>query len=174
MAGQEAPVKDRSTRYEGRPTSLSVLPDNIPPELKELPRWVLWRYEPPTEVRPDWAKVPYQARSVRAGRIPRASSTDPTTWSDFAMALEAYQRGRWDGIGYVFSRRTKDYPKLPNDLRAGVDLDDCLADAGTVAPWAVPLLDLVPTYIEVSPSGTGLKAFVGGTKPPAFTRCRCA
>jgi len=28
-----------------KPSGFPVLADNIPPELKNLPQWVLWRYE---------------------------------------------------------------------------------------------------------------------------------
>ena len=42
---------------------------------------------------------------------------------------------------------------------SGIDLDSCIADDGTIAPWAVEILSIVPTYTERSPSGRGLKQF---------------
>jgi primase-polymerase (primpol)-like protein len=53
------------------------------------------------------------------------------------------------GVGFV----------LNGDGVACIDLDHCLA-GGRVAPWAQDVLDRVPpTYVEVSPSGTGLHVF---------------
>jgi hypothetical protein len=44
----------------------------------------------------------------------------------------------------------------------GVDLDSCRdATTGALQPWAQDVLDLLSSYAEVSPSGTGVKAFFG-------------
>jgi hypothetical protein len=44
---------------------------------------------------------------------------------------------------------------------AGIDLDTCRDPAtGHVEPWAQEVLDRLSTYSEVSPSGTGIKAFL--------------
>jgi primase-polymerase (primpol)-like protein len=54
-----------------------------------------------------------------------------------------------DGLGFV----------LNGDGIACVDLDHCI-DGGVLAPWAQLILDRTPaTYVEVSPSGTGLHIF---------------
>ena len=43
---------------------------------------------------------------------------------------------------------------------AGIDLDRCIdSDTGKSAPWAQEILDRYATYSEISPSGTGAKAF---------------
>jgi putative DNA primase/helicase len=47
-----------------------------------------------------------------------ADSSDPNTWTTFAIALDAFKRNTsYAGIGYVF---------LEDDPYTGIDLDDCL------------------------------------------------
>ena len=41
---------------------------------------------------------------------------------------------------------------------AGIDLDSCMS-SGTIAPWAAVILELLDSYAEISPSGSGLKLF---------------
>lgn len=123
-------------------------PDHFPPELRALPRWVTWRAEGQPGEKP--RKVPHDAKALRA----YASSTDPTTWASFAQAETAYlervgEPDAFTGLGIV----------LDGDGLAGVDIDHCVTD-GTPDPAALALLDaLGAAYVELSPSGTGLRAF---------------
>ena len=127
-----------------------IAPDlsRIPPELRALPRWVTWRAEGKPGEAP--RKVPHDAKALSA----RASTTDPATWASFAEAEAAYleREGEPDaftGVGIV----------LDGDGLAGVDIDHCVTD-GKPDPAALALLDsLGAAYVEVSPSGTGLRAF---------------
>ncbi len=131
--------------------------DSVPIELRRLPRWVTWRAESEAgKSKP--RKTPYRADLPHA----RASSTDPETWGTFEQAEAAYLDGDRTGIGFVLDGT--------GDL-AGVDIDACRdADTGTVDPAALALLDgMGAAYIEVSPSGTGLRAF--GYAPPLDTGC---
>jgi hypothetical protein len=111
--------------------------------LRALHRWVCWRSE-------QGRKVPYNAKISND----RASSTDPTTWASFEEAQVAYlerqgESDAYSGVGFV----------LNGDGLAGIDIDHCVAD-GATNPAAIALLDsLGAAYIEVSPSGTGLRAF---------------
>ena len=125
------------------PISSSLPPFRAPQQLTELPQWVLWR---PHEGR----KCPFQIN----GRF--AKTTDPSTWAAYDPALHEWQvhPDRWSGIGYVFAE---------DDPYAGIDLDDCLTNL-IPKPWACPIIErLRNTYLEISPSGKGLKAFVTGT-----------
>ena len=125
------------------PISSSLLPFRAPQQLTELPQWVLWR---PHEVR----KCPFQIN----GRF--AKTTDRSTWAAYDSVLREWQAhpDRWSGIGYVFAE---------DDPYAGIDIDDCLTDL-TPKPWARSIIErLCNTYLEISPSGKGLKAFVTGT-----------
>lgn len=120
----------------------------IPDSLRELDRWVLWRYATTDTGRQ--TKKPFQAD----GRP--ASSTDPATWTTCEAALNAYDRGSFDGIGFVFSDQ---------DDISGIDLDDCLVN-GALKPWAQEIVAAFSeTYMEVSPSGTGIKIFCRATLP---------
>src|SRR5262249_17538905 len=103
-----------------------------------------------------------------AGR--RARANDPNTWSSFELVLAAYQQGQFDGVGFCLG-----------DGWAGVDLDDCVygPDYDYNGDARAMLKDLL-CYVEMSPSGTGVKAIgrsarVGGevkfdkVDAPAFT-----
>ena len=57
-----------------------------------------------------WSKMPLQTN----GRP--ASSTNPETWADFLTVEDAYNSGKFSGIGFVFSK---------DDDLVGIDLDDC-------------------------------------------------
>lgn len=82
-----------------------------------------------------------------SGRV--ASSTDPATWVTYDEARKANR----PGIGFV----------LNADGIVCVDLDHCL-DGDVLADWAQRILDRTPaTYVEVSPSGTGLHIWGRGT-----------
>jgi hypothetical protein len=108
-----------------------------------LRQWVLWR---PHEGR----KCPFQL----SGRF--AKTTDPSTWAPYNTVLHEWQTHprRWSGIGYVFTE---------DDPFTGIDLDDCLTN-DTLKSWVRPIIErLSDTYLEISPSGNGLKAFVVGT-----------
>lgn len=132
--------------------TLSVaLPDfRVPDDLTERDQWVSWRYETrngkPT-------KVPYQPSGSRA------DSTDPGTWTTFEQALSAWcrNRQRYAGLGFVFAK---------DDPFAGLDLDDSLDEQGDIKAWARGIVDrFSDTYIEISPSGQGLKIWARGSLP---------
>jgi len=122
--------------------ALAVQFENIPMELKRIPRWVLWKF---VEVGDEGrvAKLPMQI-----GGKP-ASSSNPQTWKDFITIQDAYQNGNYDGIGFVFDG---------SDIM-GIDIDDCRSPDGTLSDFAKEILENVEGYAEVSPSGTGLKIF---------------
>jgi primase-polymerase (primpol)-like protein len=137
-----------------RPKALRVRPEGIPAELREIPQWVCWRYEwrEDKQGKGRWTKVPLDPKT---GRL--AKSTDPATWGTFQQALAYYHSGKADGIGFVFA---------PDDPFAGVDLDDCRnPDTQTIEPWAAEIVARLKSYAEVSPSGTGVKAFLRGEVP---------
>jgi hypothetical protein len=126
--------------------SLDVL--NVPDDLRERDQWVLWRYE---ERNGRTTKISYQARHQRA------SSTDARTWASFEDVMDEWRRApnRYAGPGYVFST---------NDPFCGIDLDDALDARGRTKPWAVGIVErFADTYMEISPSGTGLKIWVRGS-----------
>lgn len=114
----------------------------FPAELRLLDQWVVWKY-----VKKDdggFTKVPFRA----SDKSRQASSTNPATWGTFAAAKEAYESGGCAGVGFV----------LNGDGLVGIDLDGCVK-AGVPDTAAMALLDsLGAAYVEVSPSGKGLRA----------------
>jgi primase-polymerase (primpol)-like protein len=60
----------------------------IPQELKQLPQWVTWQFEkegkPVSKDTEGATKIPYNARTGH-----KASSTNPNTWTEFAVAVQA-------------------------------------------------------------------------------------
>ena len=125
------------------PHILPLRAENIPGELKARPQWVAWRA---VGDKPD--KVPYSARTGR-----RASSTDLLTWGTFEEALEAYENGEYDGLGFVFSSA---------DPYTGIDLDNCVDGEGEIALWALEIVRYFDSYTELSATGTGLHVIVRG------------
>lgn len=129
--------------------SLPMKPENIPDELKERRQWVVWKL---VTRKGKATKVPFCARNGG-----EADATDPSTWSDFDEAIAAYQNGGWTGIGYVFS---------PDDPFAGMDMDKCRdPELGTLSEAAAGYAERLDSYMEVSPSGTGVKVVVRASHP---------
>ena len=130
-----------------KPTCLPVELANIPIELRKIPRWVMWSFvEVGDQDNKRWAKMPLQT----TGRY--ASSTDPKTWTDFISVEQAYLTHKFDGVGFVFSE---------DDNLVGVDLDD-VYDHHTdsfINAAMQQLANKIDGYMEVSPSGTGVKIF---------------
>jgi RecA-family ATPase len=126
-------------------------PTATPAELIALPQWVCWRYEN-RDGKP--TKVPIDAKSN--GRLRRAKTNDPATWASHAEALAACERHpELAGVGFCFA---------PDDGLTGIDLDHVIdPDTGELKPEATEILERFQgTYIEVSPSGTGLRLFCYG------------
>jgi P4 family phage/plasmid primase-like protien len=135
-----------------KPTALPVNFANIPMELKQIPRWVLWNHtEVGTENNKRWSKLPVQITGQSA------SSTNPSTWSDFLAVQAAYEKNpnQFSGVGFVFCEE---------DNLIGVDLDDCYdIDLNSFNNVALQqIATSINGYMEVSPSGTGVKIFTRG------------
>ena len=145
--------------------------DNIPDALRSRNQCVLWRWQqlPPGatgEVK--WTKPPFKADGSKA------STDDPRTWVSFDQAVTTFNRGNFDGIGYVLTvdrDATDDLPGTTDDGIVGVDLDHCVdPKTGTVEPWAQTIVDALNSYTEVSPSGTGLRIFIFAKLPPEYRK----
>jgi hypothetical protein len=122
----------------------------VPDDLAERDQWLLWRRE---TVAGRETKVPYSARGHRA------SSTNPKDWAAFSNVVDVWRRhlDEYTGVGFVFSAA---------DPFVGIDLDDCLDTSGNPKAWAQGVIErFSDTYIEVSPSGLGLKIWTKGELP---------
>ncbi len=148
-AGSPAPGSDAPST-PSRPDYVAAIRRRVDARLIERDQWVCWRYVTRGGKK---TKVPFNARTGAA-----ADSTGPETWSSFVEAVAAYERDKRNaGIGYVFAA---------NDPFCGIDLDDCLVPStGEIKPWGLEFIELLASYTEISPSGTGVKAIVEASKP---------
>lgn len=132
-----------------RPDYLDLNVAAIPEELKDRDCWVAWR---PVWVVDRWTKKPVDCNTGEPG-----SSTNPATWTTFTAALAYADKHGLPGIGYVFSA---------DDPYCGIDIDKCRDPAnGTLTTLAATIVAELDGYVEVSPSGTGVKIWVRGLLP---------
>lgn len=121
----------------------------LPKELRDIPRWVGWRYEDHGEQKP--TKVPIDPKTGS-----NASSTDSATWAPFWKAVSGMEKFHLNGIGIV----------LDGTGLIGVDVDHCLSVNGAPGPVAREIMQLFSDcYTEKSPSKRGLRIFVKGKLP---------
>jgi hypothetical protein len=117
--------------------------DRIPPELRAMSRWVCWRAV--RRGNGTAAKVPFTPN----GRA--ASVSDPATWSTFDACRAAHAAGGFAGVGLVL-----DGQPVGGRFLIGFDFDR-MTRAKVRPATLTPLLRA--TYVELSPSGEGVRAF---------------
>lgn len=114
---------------------------NIPVELRAEKAWVnVW----------DNSKIPMQSVVRKA-----ASSSDPTTWSNYLAAEQNVQHGYYDGLGYVFH----------DTGLVGIDIDAGFDEDGFLSPLAADIVGQCQSYTERSRSGRGVHILVRGSLP---------
>ena len=97
--------------------------DAIPDELKQLPRFVCWKFENRDGGKP--TKLPCNRYSATV------IAHDPANHLTFGEACEAAAvNAKLAGIGFTFT----------GDGLLGIDFDACLDEAGKPEPWAAGLL----------------------------------
>jgi hypothetical protein len=121
--------------------------------LKLLPQWVFYK----NEVKKAGEKPAKMPKSPHTGY--NAKSTDKMTWASFLNAVRAKKRYQGDGLGWVFTEEAG---------IVGIDLDDCIDEAGQFEEWATKIVDSLRSYTEISPSGRGLHIFAYGKIPKAL------
>jgi hypothetical protein len=119
---------------------------HVPQELKLLSQWVTWK----------WGKVRDNGKREKKPYTPQigkaADITNPATWGTYLQSLIAYSQGGYDGIGFVFNGHSY----------TGIDLDNSL-HTGELDTWAREIISQFRgAYVEVSPSGSGVKLIVRG------------
>lgn len=113
----------------------------IPEELKNEKAWVnVW----------NTSKVPMQSTVRKA-----ASASRPDTWSTYQEAIEAVERGVYDGIGYVFH----------GTGLVGIDIDAGFTEDGFLSNLAIDVIGACRSYTEKSRSGRGVHILVKGSLP---------
>lgn len=120
---------------------------SFPDILKRSPLWVNFRF---VERDGKTTKVPYQPNGQPA------ESNNADTWSEFDRVIAACNtKLKFDGIGCMIS------PPY-----CAVDFDHVRnKETGEIEKWALDALTRLNTYTEVSPSGTGLHAWLYTDKP---------
>ncbi len=131
------PVKPAATTTPPRIVSTDFT--HIPRELRTLARWVCWRL---IERDGKWTKLPVMPSGTSA------DSTNPATWRTFDEVVAAYQRGGFDGIGFVFAGNF-----WGADFDHVTDADGRFLDS-TIEDEVRALA--VGAYCERSVSGTGV------------------
>lgn len=119
-----------------------------PDALRELPGWLIWRYEQrEREAKP--RKVPYYVSGERRhGTQGRAE--DRNSLTSFDAAKSAAARKGYDGVGFA---------PMPEWNIVALDFDNCIKD-GALHPDVEAVV--ASTYAEYSPSGNGIRAFMRG------------
>lgn len=129
----------------------------LPPlELQDLKGWLLWRLEANPDPTKKPRKVPYWVNGRRR-QGQQGSDEDRGQLTTYQDAVRAWAwSDDWAGLGLAM---------LPEWGVVGLDFDNCVDLAGDVAP---EVADLVRgTYVEWSPSGDGIHAFMIGQYPNA-------
>lgn len=101
---------------------------NIRKELKQLPQWVCHRNKIPFN--------PLTREMAKAGQ--------PNTWTSFDDAVKAFNKGNYDGIGFLFN----------NNGIVGIDLDKVIDETGALSAEATEIVALMDSYTEFSPSAS--------------------
>lgn len=123
------------------------LPISAPAPLADLKAWLVWRFvQKAGKAKPD--KVPFYAAS-RKGRRDNGTEEDRAQLVDFATARAAAERHGFHGVGLA---------TLPDWGITALDFDGCVEPDGAVNSTVLRLCS--GTYAELSPSGTGIRAFV--------------
>jgi hypothetical protein len=131
---------DRPTTYQ---KNIAKLPRALAP-LLERPQWAVWRWTQQQNGR--WQKPPFMARAPQR----HASTSDPSTWSDYETTVATVQAGDADGITYMLTE---------DDPFAAIDLDHCRDPyLCSIDVWAQNFLDVGRhSYSEITPSGNGCR-----------------
>lgn len=139
------------------PTLPELIGANLPDPILDATRWLLWRSE-------DRKKVPYYADGARReGRLD--TPADVARLVGFEGASDAYLVGAYTGLGFA---------TVGGSGIGGFDLDHCLDPNGKLKKDHAGF-DLVRrakalgAYIEISPSGEGLRIFGGCNETQSYS-----
>ena len=119
---------------------------NIPDELKALKAWLVWET---TQIQPNgkFDKIPVYPTTGRWREGKQGLPEDLAHLGTWADAVEAMENPKYAGVGFAC---------LPCFGIVALDLDHCIKDGVRDPKWDWVL---EATYCEVSPSGSGLRAF---------------
>jgi predicted P-loop ATPase len=142
------------SKFTGTNIDVSTSINNVPQYIKNLTQWIVWgKRNQKGVVKLDkdgkLSKLPYNPTNGSA-----AKSNDSSTWATFHDAVNAFNMGMYNGIGFVFH---------PQDNLVCIDLDDCFDADGNPTPETQKIIGYFSnTFIEYSPSKNGLHIICGG------------
>jgi putative DNA primase/helicase len=154
-----------STPPTPKPTALTPIPENLPPDLTTGDMFLVWDWWWDPKLK-KWTKPP-----LRASDGVSCGATDRKNGASLSEAYSIMRRRPHDGVGRML---------FADEGLVGWDLDGCRnPETGEIAPWAQKIINEFASYTEVSPSGTGVRIFVFGTLPPKGRRkdhveCYCS
>lgn len=126
----------------------SVVVGNIPALLRRIDRWVMWKAGAPKSTG-KFDKVPVNNQ----GRMVNGLAAE--NWLTFEDAYAGFCAGKCDGVGYVLDGSPLDYG-ADRLYPVALDFDNCEASQ---TEYRKLWLKLGKPYVEVSPSGKGLRMF---------------
>jgi archaellum biogenesis ATPase FlaH len=130
-----------------------------PDALRDLKQWLVWKFEPNPKPGKKDLKVPYYAKSgtkrgwmpgPRSKKVGQGSPEELPLLVTFEEAKAAAVERGMTGVGLAM---------VDGCPVTALDFDHCVTD-GVIHPDVEALI--VGTYAEISPSGTGVRAFVKG------------
>ena len=126
----------------------SITSVQAPDELRDLPAWLMWRYEHHDgETKP--RKVPYYTTGKKRHGV-QGRAEDRQALTTFDAARTAAARKGFDGVGFAL---------MPEWGIVALDFDNCIS-GGAIHPDVEAVV--AGTYAEFSPSGNGIRAFMRG------------
>jgi putative DNA primase/helicase len=135
-------------------TSPATLSNVLPKELLSLPRWLLWKAFPQSSGKP--RKVPfYLSGRPRKGEL--GGPEDLQNLGSFHAVLDKYLSNstKWAGLGFAL---------IDGDGIGALDFDGCVKGGAIqaddpIVQNAIEEVRRLGAYLELSPSGNGLRAF---------------
>ena len=160
-------MHDKKQKREVLPPRLNVI-EALAAQVQDG-RWCIWR-----AVEREGGKLGKVPHQFKAGKLSPIGCNDPDEWASWATARQWYEQagGGAAGVGILVGSNPKDHPEIRySSGLVAVDIDNCLDDAGALSAdvsgdvrQAVIALQSAGAYIEISPSGTGLRALWIGSK----------
>ena len=140
------------------PVVLPLKKENIPSELKNLHQWIGWAVGK-QKSNGKYEKIPVNVRAKPCNAHISAN------WMNFDVAVRGYENEFFAGIGFVLNGETLTNDLGKNLFLIGIDIDHCvIKDSAGNFIISDEIYDvreqLSNTYLEISPSGTGVRMFV--------------
>lgn len=127
--------------------------DNLPDEMLNARRWLVWKSVPNNDPNKKPRKVPFYVNgSTRTGVL--ESDDDLKNLANFQAAMRALETGKYTGLGFAFGE-----DKETGCYFQGVDIDKI-----SEHPELLSVVDGLPGYVEKSPSGDGFHAIGYGKR----------